>query len=54
MASVLLLIVARAVYKRNRITGLPPVVSHLVPWVGSAIELGKDPDGFFKRAMYVK
>jgi len=54
VASVVLLIIARTVYKRNRITGRPPAVSYLVPWVGSAIGLGKDPDGFFKRAMYVE
>lgn len=54
VASVLLLTIARAVYKRNRVTGLPPVVSYLVPWVGSAIELGKNPDQFFKRAVYVE
>ena len=54
VASILLLVVARAVYKKNRITGLPPVVSYLVPWVGSALDLGKDPDGFFERAMYVE
>lgn len=54
VASVLLLVIARAVYKRDRTTGRPPVVSYLVPWVGSAIDLGKSPDAFFKRAMYVE
>ena len=54
VASALLLVIARMVYKRSRITGRPPVVPYLVPWVGSAIELGKDPDGFFKRARYVE
>ena len=53
LASVLLLIIARAAYKRNQDIGRPPVVSYAVPWVGSAIDLGKDPDAFFKRAMYV-
>lgn len=51
---VLLLIIARAAYERNRMTGRPPMVSYAVPWVGSAIDLGKDPDMFFKRAMYVE
>ena len=54
VASVLLLIIARTVYNKNRITGRPPVVSYAVPWVGSAIDLGKSPDAFFKRAMYVE
>lgn len=53
VASVLLLIIARAVYKRNQATGRPPMVSYAIPWVGSAIDLGKSPDAFFKRAMYV-
>ena len=52
-ASISLLIIARVAYKRNRTTGRPPMVSYAVPWVGSAIDLGKDPDAFFKRAMYV-
>ena len=53
-ASVLLLVVARTVYKKNQITRRPPVVSHLIPWVGSALDLGKSPDAFFRRAMCVK
>lgn len=54
LAVVLLLIIAQTVYKRFRTTGRPPVVSYVVPWVGSAIELGKSPDAFFKRVMYVQ
>ena len=54
VAGVLLLLIARTVYKKNQNIGRPPVVSYTVPWVGSAIELGKSPDGFFKRAMYVE
>jgi hypothetical protein len=53
-ASVLLFIIARALYGKDRTTRRPPVVSYVVPWVGSAIELGKNPDAFFKRAMYVE
>ena len=53
-ASVLSLVIARAVYKKNQVTGRPPVVSYTIPWVGSAIDLGRDPDAFFKRATYVK
>ena len=53
-ASVLLLIIARVAYKRNRTTGRPPLVSYTIPWVGSSLELGKNPDAFFKRAMYVE
>ena len=54
LSSVLLLVIARAVYRRNQVAGRPPVVSYAVPWVGSAIDLGKCPDAFFKRAMYVQ
>ena len=54
VASVLLLVLARTVYKRNQVTGRPPVVSYTIPWVGSAIDLGKSPDVFFQRAMYVE
>ena len=54
VASVLLLVIARAVYERNQFAGRPLVVSYAVPWVGSTIDLGKSPDAFFKRAMYVE
>lgn len=54
VASALLFVIAQAVYKRNQATGRPPVVSYVVPWVGSAIDLGKSPDRFFQRAMYVE
>ena len=53
-ASVLLLIIVRVAYKRSRVSGRPPMVSYTIPWVGSSLELGKNPDAFFKRAMYVK
>ena len=53
-AGVLFFIVAWTMYKRNRITGRPPVISYAVPWVGSALDLGRCPDAFFKRAMYVE
>ena len=54
VVSVLLLVLARMVYKRHQVTGRPPVVSYTIPWVGSAIDLGKNPDVFFQRAMYVE
>ena len=54
VASVLLLFIARTVYKKNQVTKRPPMVPYLVPWVGSAIDLGKSPDAFFRRAMYVE
>ena len=53
-ASVLLLIIARVAYKRSHVSGRPPVVSYTIPWVGCALDLGKNPDAFFKRAMYVE
>ena len=31
----------------------PPVVPYIIPWVGSAITMGKDPDAFFKSARSV-
>jgi hypothetical protein len=34
-------------------SGEPPLVPYLIPWVGSAISMGKDPDGFFQNAMCV-
>ena len=52
--TVLLLIIARAAYKRNQIIGRPPMVSYVIPWVGSAIDIGKNPDAFFEWAMYVE
>lgn len=48
-----LLIIVHNVYKRSQPTSRPPVVSYVIPWIGSALELGKTPDAFFKRAMYV-
>ena len=54
VVSALLLIIVRVAYKRNQATGQPPMVSYTIPWVGSAIDLGKNPDAFFKRAMYVE
>ena len=49
-----LLIIAWAVYRKRQITGRPPVVPYVVPWVGSAIDLRRNPDAFFKRAMYAE
>lgn len=28
-------------------TSRPPRVPYWIPWLGSALEMGKDPDGFF-------
>jgi hypothetical protein len=46
-----LAIVAQTLYeKRKRVSeGRAPMVSHLIPWVGSALEMGGDPDAFFNR-----
>jgi len=54
VAGVLLLVIARAAYKKNQTTGRPPAVSYTIPWVGSAIDLGRGPDAFFKRVVYVE
>jgi hypothetical protein len=34
-------------------SGEPPLVPHLIPWVGSVIDMGKDPDAFFSSTMYM-
>ena len=38
---------------RRRPANKAPFVSYWIPWVGSAISLGRDPDGFFRRAVWV-
>jgi len=50
--AVVLTVVARNLYeKRKRVTeGRAPMVSHIIPWVGSGLEIGRDPDAFFVRA----
>ena len=50
--AVVLTIAARILYeKRKRVSeGRAPMVSHLIPWVGSGLEIGRDPDAFFVRA----
>ena len=37
----------------SRKSNKPPIVPYVVPWLGSAITMGKDPDGFFKRVVSV-
>lgn len=53
--AIVLAVVAQSLYeKRKRVwEGRSPMVSHLIPWVGSALEIGSDPDGFFERAQLV-
>ncbi|KIO30348.1 hypothetical protein M407DRAFT_20615 [Tulasnella calospora MUT 4182] len=36
--------------KKKKNTRCPPVVPYTIPWLGSAITLGKDPDAFFHDA----
>jgi hypothetical protein len=52
---VVLAIVAQSLYEKRKrgLEGRAPMVSHLVPWVGSALEIGGDPDAFFNRAQCV-
>jgi hypothetical protein len=38
------------VQTRKQTDGGPPEVGHLLPWVGSAMEMGTDPDKFFRTA----
>jgi hypothetical protein len=36
--------------KRNKLSAKqPPLVPYFLPWIGSALEIGKDADGFFRR-----
>lgn len=46
---------ALQLFGRNsiRAKNVPPTVPYLLPWIGSAITLGMDPDAFFKRARWV-
>ena len=54
-AAVVLAVVVQAWYdKRKRaLQGSAPMVSYLIPWVGSALEVAADPDAFFDRARWV-
>ena len=52
VASVLLLVVAWAVHKKDQITRRPSVVSYPLPWVGSAIDLGNGPKDFQTRYVH--
>ncbi|KAG8780011.1 Cholesterol 7-alpha-monooxygenase [Ceratobasidium sp. 428] len=36
--------------KRSRTDGRPPIVSYWVPWLGSALQIQRDPDSLFKKA----
>jgi len=39
------------IFSRGKSTlGAPPIVPYWIPWLGSAISLGRDPDGFLKKA----
>lgn len=49
-AAVLLLVF---LLSRRRPAGKAPFVRYWVPWIGSALSLGSDPDGFFRRATCV-
>ena len=50
--AIVLAIIAYTLYeKRKRMReGRTPMVSYLIPWVGSALEIGRGPDAFFDRA----
>jgi len=54
--AVVLAVAAQILYeKRKRVSeGRAPLVSHLIPWVGSALEIGGDPDTFFNHARYAQ
>ena len=50
--AIVLAIIVHALYEKQKRVweGRPPIVSHLIPWVGSALEIGRGPDAFFDRA----
>jgi len=50
--AVALAVVAQTLFeRRKRVSeGRAPMVSHFIPWVGSALEIGGDPDAFFNHA----
>ncbi|OCH85566.1 cytochrome P450 [Obba rivulosa] len=52
-AFLLLAIGVLVVYTNYRSSGLhrPPRLPYWIPWLGSAIEIGKDPDTFFERTI---
>lgn len=37
--------------KYSHVARKAPLVKYTIPWLGSAIELGKNPDGLFKKAV---
>jgi hypothetical protein len=53
--AVVLAVVTQAWYEKRKraLEGRAPMVSHLIPWVGSALEVAADPDAFFDRARWV-
>lgn len=50
--AVVLVIAARSLYEKQKRAseGRAPMVPYLIPWIGSAFEVGRDQDGFFERA----
>lgn len=53
--AVVLIVVAWTSFEKRgrRLAGRAPMVSYRVPWVGSGLEIGRDPDAFFDRARWV-
>jgi cholesterol 7alpha-monooxygenase len=52
-ASALLVVLVCLSLRRYSALRKAPVVHYWIPWIGSAFEIRRDPDGFFRRAMYV-
>ena len=42
------------IWELQRNQSRPPLLKYWIPWVGSAIELGKDQDAFISRATSVQ
>ncbi|KAG9009781.1 Cholesterol 7-alpha-monooxygenase [Tulasnella sp. JGI-2019a] len=50
LAGVLAVLAFNAHFSGKQPKNRPPLVSYIVPWIGSAVSMGKDPDAFFKQA----
>ncbi|KAH7334577.1 cytochrome P450 [Rhizoctonia solani] len=50
LSSGILLYLWRSRSQKRLIEGRPPIVSHWIPWLGSALQVQRDPDALFWRA----
>jgi hypothetical protein len=50
LATFCIVLAVRIWLRSPRRRDAPPVVPYKVPFIGCALDLGKDPDGFLKRS----